>query len=165
MIKMFLLVFIFVFVACEKQDTAGLEIKEETLSSFVLSNYRGSRLAWKLTAEDAKISDTTVIHQLKLEFFDEDLKSSSRLEADSGYIFHKTNDLKAMGHIVVRSKDSVMLWTDELNWSEEKQKIFTDSEVKYSKENQIYRGKGLESDPRLKNIVIKENFRGEVELK
>ena len=165
MMKMFLLVYVFVIVACEKQNTTDLETKEETLSSFVLSNYKGSRLQWKLTAEDAKISDTTVIHKLKLEFFDEDLQSSSKLKADSGYIFHETNDLKAMGHIVVRSKDSVMLWADELNWSEEKQKIFTDSKVKYSKGNQIYRGKGLESDPRLKNIVIKENFRGEVELK
>lgn len=165
MISRFLLVFIVVFVACEKQNTTDLETKEETLSSFVLSNYKGSYLEWKLTAEDAKISDTTVIHQLKLEFFDEDLQPTSKLEADSGYIFHKTNDLKAMGHIVVKSKDSVMLWTDELNWSEEKQKIFTDSEVKYTKGNQIYRGKGLESDPNLKNIVIKESFRGEIELK
>ena len=160
MMRMLLLLFIFVFVACEKQNTTDLETKEESLSSFVLSNYEGSRLKWKLTAENAKISDTTVIHQLKLEFFDEDLQPSSKLEADSGYIFHKTNDLKAMGHIVVRSKDSVMLWTDELNWSEEKQKIFTEKEVKYSKDKEDYRGKGLEADPSLKHIIIKEKFSG-----
>lgn len=138
--------------------------KEESLSSFVLKNYGGSRLKWKLTAENAKISDTTIIYRLELEFFDESSKRSSILKADSGYIVHATNDLRATGNIVIISSDSVTLWTDELNWSEEKQKIFTDGEVKYSKRNQIYRGRGLESDPSLKNIVIKEKFSGEVEF-
>ena len=165
MIKVFLLVLIFVFVSCEKQKTKELETKEESLSSFVLRNYEGSSLKWKLTAEDAKISDTTVIHQLKLEFFDEDSQLSSKLEADSGYVINKTNDLKAVGNIVIISSDSTTLWTDELNWSEERQKIFTDREVKYSKGNEIYRGKGLESDPALKHIVIKEKFSGKGDFK
>jgi len=164
MIKIFLFVLIFILVSCEKQNATELEIKEESLYSFVLRNYTGSRLKWTLTAEDAKISDTTIIHQLELEFFGKDSKSSSKLRADSGYVFHETNDLKAMGNIVVKSSDSVTLWTDELSWSEEKQQIFTDGEVKYSKGNKIYRGKGLESDPSLKNIVIKEKFIGEVEF-
>jgi len=160
MIKMFLFVLIFIFMSCEKQNTTELEIKEESLSSFILRNYKGSRLIWKLTAEDAKISDTTVIHQLELEFFDENSQPSSKLKADSGYVVHKTNDLKAVGNIVIKSSDSTTLWTDELNWSEEKQKIFTDREVKYSKDNKVYRGRGLESDPSLKHIVIKEKFSG-----
>jgi LPS export ABC transporter protein LptC len=164
MMKIFLLVLIFIFVSCKRQNPTESEMRKEILSSFILRNYKGSRLQWKLTAEDAKVSDTTVIHQFELEFFDKDLQPSSKLKADSGYVFNKTNDLKAMGHIVVRSKDSVTLWTDELNWSEDRQKIFTDGEVKYSKGNQIYRGKGLESDPDLKNIVIKEKFRGKVEF-
>ncbi len=160
MIKRFLFIVIFVFIACEKQNTADLEIKEESLSSFVLRNYEGSRLKWKLTAKDAKISDTTVIHQLELEFFDKNSESSSKLKADSGYVIQKTNDLKAVGNIVVKSSDSVTLWTEELNWSEERQKIFTDKEVKYSKDKEVYRGKGLESDPSLKHIIIKEKFTG-----
>lgn len=155
---------IFFLIVCDKNKTTEIELREESISSFILRNYEGSKLKWKLTAEDAKISDTTVIHELEVEFFDKNLESSSKLEADSGYVFHKTNDLKVMGHVVLRSSDSVMLWTDELNWSEEKQKIFTDGEIKYSKGNQIYMGKGLESDPNLKNIVIKEKFSGEVEF-
>ncbi len=164
MIKIFLFVLIFILVSCEKQNATELEMKEESLHSFVLRNYTGSRLKWVLTAEDAKISDTTIIYQLEVEFFEKDSKSSSKLRADSGYVFHKTNDLKAMGNVVINSSDSVTLWTDELRWSEEKQQIFTDGEVKYSKGNQIYRGTGLESDPSLKNIVIKEKFSGEVEF-
>lgn len=153
-----------VFVSCEKQSAAEFEIKEESLTSFILKNYKGSRLMWKLTAKDAKISDTTVIHQLELDFFDENSEHSSKLKADSGYVIRKTNDLKAVGNIVIKSSDSVTLWTDELNWSEEKQKIFTDGEVKYSKDKQVYRGKGLESDPSLKHIVIKEKFSGKGEF-
>ena len=161
---MFLVILVFFIVACEKQNTTDLEIKEESLSSFILRNYKGSRLIWKLTAEDAKVSDTTVIHQLELEFFDENSQPSSKLKADSGYVIHKTNDLKAVGNIVIKSSDSVTLWTDELNWSEEKQKIFTDGQVKYSKDDQVYHGRGLESDPSLKHIVIKEKFSGKGEF-
>ena len=164
MIKMLILMLAFVFMSCERQNKTELEIKDESLTSFILKNYKGSRLIWKLTAEDAKISDTTVIHQLVLEFFDENSQPSSKLKADSGYVIHKTNDLKAVGNIVIKSSDSVTLWTDELNWSEENQKIFTDREVRYSKDKQVYRGRGLESDPSLKHIVIKEKFSGKGEF-
>jgi hypothetical protein len=70
-----------------------------------------------------------------------------------------------MGNTIVKSSDSVTLWTDELNWSEEKQKIFTDGKVKYSRGNDIYFGKGLESDASLKRIIIKEKFSGQGEFK
>jgi LPS export ABC transporter protein LptC len=162
--KIFFLLMVLFLIVCDKQKATEMELREERLSSFILRSYDGSKLKWKLTAEDAEISDTTVIHRLEVEFFDDKLQSSSKLEADSGYVFRKTNDLRVLGHIFIRSKDSVMLWTDELNWSEERQKIFTDGEVKYSKGNQIYKGRGLESDPDLKNIVIKEKFSGKVEF-
>lgn len=150
---------------CDTQKTTEMEIKEESLYSFVLRNYEGSRLIWKLIAEDAKISDTTIIHKLELEFYDENSKVTSRLSADSGYVIHESDDLKVMGNIIVKSSDSVTLWTDELNWSEEKQKIFTDGKVKYSRDNDIYFGKGLESDASLKRIIIKEKFSGQGEFK
>ncbi len=164
MMKVFLLVLVFIFMSCEREKTSELGVTDESLSSFILRNYEGSQLKWKLTAGDAKVSDTTVIHKLELEFFQDNAQLSSRLEADSGYVFNKTSDLKAMGHIVVRSSDSVTLWADELSWSDERQKIFTDGEVRYSKGDQMYRGRGLESDPNLKNIVIKEKFSGRVEF-
>jgi LPS export ABC transporter protein LptC len=161
----FLFVLMFYFLGCNSQNETEILMKEESLSSFVLRNYDGSRLKWKLIAKNARISDTTIINQLELEFFSENLNQSSVLKADSGYIIHKTNDLKAIGNIIIKSSDSVTLWTDELNWSEEKQKIFTDGEVKYSRGNEIYRGIGLESDPSLKHIVIKQKFSGEGEFK
>lgn len=150
---------------CDKQKTTEMEIQEESLSSFILRSYEGSRLIWKLIAEDAKISDTTIIHQLELEFYDEKSNLTSRLKADSGYVIHELNDLKVMGDIVVKSSDSITLWADELNWSEERQKIFTDGKVKYSKGDVVYFGRGLESDASLKKIIIKEKFSGKGEFK
>ena len=161
----FFLLLIFFLIVCDKQKTTEMEIKEESLYSFILRSYEGSKLKWKLIAEDAKISDTTIIHQLELEFYDDDLNYASRLKADSGYVVNESNDLKIMGDIVVKSSDSTTLWTEELNWSEEKQKIFTDEKVKYSKGNEVYFGKGLESDAGLKRIVIKEKFSGKGEFK
>jgi LPS export ABC transporter protein LptC len=158
--KFFIFVMIFILISCEDKKITEAGLREESLSSFVLRNYKDSLLKWKLTAEEAKISDTTIIRNLELVFFDENLQPSSKLKADSGYVVQKTNDLKAMGNIVVESSDSVTLWTEELNWSEEKQKIFTDKEVKYDKDNEVYRGRGLESDPELKHIIIKEKFSG-----
>jgi LPS export ABC transporter protein LptC len=163
--KMFLLFIIFSIMMCDKQKMTEMEIKEESLYSFVLRNYEGSHLIWKLIAGDAKISDTTIIHQLELEFYDENSNITSWLRADSGYVINELNDLKVMGNIIVKSSDSVILWTEELNWSEERQKIFTDGKVKYSRGNDIYFGKGLESDASLKRIIIKEKFSGQGEFK
>lgn len=164
MIKVLLWLLVIFFMSCDNKKTTEVEIKDETLSSFVLRNFSGSQLKWKLIAQNAKISDTTVIYKLELEFFDRDAQPTSKLKADSGYVVQKTNDLKAVGNIIVKSKDSVTLWTEELNWSEERQKIFTDKEVKYSKNNEIYKGRGLEADPDLKHIIIKEKFSGKGDI-
>ena len=51
-----------------------------------------------------------------------------------------------------------------MNWDEQEKKIKTDSHVKYMKNNKIYEGIGLESDPNLKHIVIEKEFRGEGEF-
>lgn len=158
--KIFILSLILSIFACERKNTTEKIIKGEQVSSFTLRNYKESLLKWKLTGNNAKISDTVLIYQLKLEFFDEKSNLCSKLKADSGYVFQETNNLKALGNVVVQSEDSVILRTDELNWSEKRQKIFTDSKFEYSKGNEIYRGKGLEADPGLKQITIKEEFSG-----
>ncbi|MEO0292953.1 MAG: LPS export ABC transporter periplasmic protein LptC [candidate division WOR-3 bacterium] len=163
--KIFLIFALLSFWSCRNPEETENIKKEESLSSFVLKNYKGSKLSWRLIAKKAKISDTISIYGLEVEFFEINSGISSILKADSGFIFNNNKDLKVMGNVVITSSDSMKLWTDELNWSEDRQKIFTDSEIKYSKGKETYKGKGLEADPDLKKIIIKEKFTGEGEFK
>lgn len=138
---------------------------EEKITTFTISEAQGDLIRWELQGESAvDRGDTVIIYRFLLKFYNCDGAITSTLKADSGYIFEETNDLKALGNVVVETDDSTTLWTDELNWKEKEQKIQTESTLKYKKGNTFYTGKGMEADPDLKCIVIKEKFTGEGEF-
>lgn len=155
---------LFVFY-CERSEELKVQKTDERITAFTLNEAHGDLLQWELQGESAFYRrDTIIVYCFLLKFYNNDGIVKSTLRADSGYVFEKTNDLKALGNVVVESNNSTTLWTEELNWIEKKQKIQTDSTIKYKKGNKIYSGIGMESDPDLKRIIIKKKFHGEGEF-
>lgn len=159
-----LLTFMFLF-NCEKDSEFKIPESDERITTFTISEAHRDLIKWELKGESAiNRGDTIIIYNFLLKFYDMDGTISSILKADSGYIVEETNDLKALGNVVVESNDSTILWTDELNWIENEQKIQTESFLRYKKGDKIYTGVGMEADPDLKYIIIKNKFIGEGEF-
>jgi len=96
---------------------------------------------------------------IHVDFYDREGKHNSTLTADSGVVYRSTNDLEAMGHVVVVSDSGIVLKTERLRWDNEKQKIVSEVPVTFTTAQDTIVGDAFISDPDLKNYEIK-NARG-----
>lgn len=161
----YLVVLLLIFCDCSEEQKVEIPDFHEEIKDFRLTEMSGDLLKWELSGNRAvSRRDTIIVYEVNLTFFNNEGNVSSTLRSDSGFVIEKTNDLTALGDIVIKTADSVTLWTQKLNWIEEEEKITTDREVRYKKDGKLYRGTGMESDPDLKHIKIKKNFRGEGEF-
>lgn len=162
-ILLFLFVIIFIS-SCQRDketdnENGGTPVYREGAEKFVLVDTKENKKNWVLRAEQAdSYDDSILIYEVSVEFYDKEGEYYSTLTSDSGIVYSENGDMTAKGHVVVVSKDSTILKTDYLDWNNKRQKILTDDHVEITKENSIITGKGMESDPNLEHIVIKEEF-------
>lgn len=107
--------------------------------------------------------DLTLAKGIHVDFFDKEGKHTSVMDADSGIIRERRQELEALGNVVVVSDEGVRLETESLKWDPRRQKVVTDDFVKLTKEGDIIYGYGLEADQQLKNFKIKKKVKGKIE--
>ena len=86
-----------------------------------------------------------------VDFFDHSEIHTTHLTSNSAEINEKSNFMRAIQSVVVKSDSGITLFTDTLSWDHSKQRIFTDDSVQFVKVNQdtVY-GVGFESDMEMK---------------
>ncbi|MFN3194815.1 MAG: LPS export ABC transporter periplasmic protein LptC [Chlorobiota bacterium] len=113
-----------------------------------------------LEAYRARIYDKEKITKLdsnvNVDFYSKDNgKKVSNLIADSVLIDDKTQDMTAMGNVVVVSDtNKTTIKTTLLKWNDETRKLTSDKYVKIVSPEQEIEGIGFESDEQLKNYTI-----------
>ena len=107
--------------------------------------------------------DSTLAHEVRVNFYDKGGEWMSQLTADSGVIREQTEHLEVFGAVDVFTRDSVRLKTRQLAWDPARAKIVSDSLVTINKGGDIIRGWGFESDPDLKNMTLKHRTSGEMQ--
>jgi len=146
----------------ESEPTTNEVIPTQTVEDFALKETHGDKKIWLLRAEKAlsyEEKHTIWIYDVNLDFFDENGLISSTLTSDSGIVFSQTNNMRALGNVVVVSKDGDRLETETLDWLNTERKIYTKDLVKVIQEKSVMTGIGLESDPNLEHIKIKKDLR------
>jgi LPS export ABC transporter protein LptC len=132
---------------------------KEGAEQLVLVDMKKDKKNWILRAEKAEsFDDSIIIFDVKIDFFDAEGVYNSTLTSDSGVVYSGSGDMRAKGQVKVVAKDSTELKTSYLDWDNREQKIITEDFVEITKKNSIITGKGMESDPNLEHIEIKENF-------
>ena len=89
-----------------------------------------------------------------VDFFDEHGVHSSVLTSHSGKVDENTNNLEAIGNVVVVSDSGVVVETEKLFWDNQRQLIHSDEFVKITSPKENLQGHGFESDQSLKNYKI-----------
>jgi len=107
--------------------------------------------------------DSAQVYRVRVNFYDNSGEWMSLLTADSGVIRERTEHLEVFGHVRVTTRDSAHLATEQLAWDPTKSKIVTDAFVTITKDGDIIRGYGMESDSDLKEIVLKRKISGEMQ--
>ena len=91
---------------------------------------------------------------LKLTFFDELQDTSSTLIANWGVYRQQTNEITVRDSVVWESIDLQRLETEELNWSEKDERIYTNKFVILRQPDYLITGYGLEADQSFDNARV-----------
>ena len=164
MMKIFLLIcLMLIMLNCHRDqgtdDDGIIPEYKEGAENFVLVDTKEDKKNWVLRAKRAdSYDDSITIYDVTVIFYDSFGIYSSTLTSDSGVIYSGSEDMTAKGHVKVVSRDSTVLKTGYLDWSNKRQKIITEDFVEITQKGSVITGKGMESDPNLKHVEIKEDF-------
>jgi len=138
---------------------AVVEAPDQQVGDFSLTESVQGTKKWTLWAQWAAIYNEKAqvrARNVRIDFFEESGKKFSELKADSGIIYQRTNDMEAMGDVVVRTEEGITLETQSLKWLNASQKILSDDFVKITRARDVVlTGVGLVSDASLNEFEIK----------
>ena len=98
---------------------------------------------------------TTLMSEgVTVHFFDEGGAQTSVMTSNEGKVDEFTNDLEAMGNVVVISTEKTTLKTEKLYWNNRRGLIHTPEFVQIMSPKERLQGHGLESDQTLKNYRV-----------
>jgi len=137
-------------------------VPDQIIEGFSLMETENGKKQWVLTSPKASNYEkqkTVQIEGVKIDFYRVNEELYSTLTADRGTVNTTSNDMVAQGHVLVVSKDGAKLETNLLRWDNARQKIMSDDSVRITRGKTVMTGIGLESDPSLEHVVIKEKFK------
>ncbi len=98
---------------------------------------------------------------IDIDFYNDRGEKSSKLTAEGGEMDENTEDVKAYGNVVVVSDSGFTLYTDELYYYKERDKIISNVQVKVTTtDGDTLHGVGFESDSQMHYWEIREPHDG-----
>lgn len=164
---------IFVVFSCGTEDSkpsdqTDVELPEklpdQIITQFRLTETVEGEKKWELLARSASIYEEEkeiVVDSVYIDFY-KNGEHYSTLTADKGIIYQKTNNMEAIGNVVIITDKGETLETEKIEWDSKYNRIFSDKFVKLTKGNDVLTGVGFETDPNLNRVKIKENVKAYV---
>lgn len=147
-------------VGCEEkggESGSTSTLPSEVVENFSITETEEGKRVYALEAEKAyhyKSLNKIDVTEPRITFFDDRGEVFSTLNARKGRIDKKTYSLLAKGDVVVRTRDSTILYTDSLFWDQNRKVITTKGWVKIESPDATLEGEGLVSDASLQRIEI-----------
>lgn len=132
---------------------------DEVIERFQLTASRDGRTAWHLEAVRGDVRDRenrVGLREMTVGFFDHSGVFVSKLQADSGSVDSRTEDMEAIGNVRLESDEGSVLRTSRLTWDSSDELLRTDREVEIERGEDVVRGRGFEGDPGLSRFTILE---------
>ncbi|MCK5076198.1 MAG: LPS export ABC transporter periplasmic protein LptC [Calditrichia bacterium] len=166
--RLFLILFLFIFlllVSCsdvqnnQPQKARNASIPDqESFNSTINITKEGKQVA-KIWASHMlaynKKNEFYLKDSIHVDFYNKEGMHNSVLTANEGIVYNNTNNLKAIGNVVVVSDSGITLLTEELEWINKRQKLIADTSVIFITEQDSLFGDYFESDPDLKEYIIR----------
>lgn len=93
-------------------------------------------------------------HGVRASFYDHRGRVNSYLTAREAYRYPRKRLMQARGNVVVTNSEGDTLFTERLQWEEQKGRISSDAYVRIVRPDEVLFGDGLESDDRFENYRI-----------
>jgi len=91
---------------------------------------------------------------IKATFYDQRGRVNSYLTAREAYRYPRKRLMRVRGNVVVTNTGGDSLFTERLQWEEQKGRISSDAYVRIVRPDEVLYGDGLESDDRFENYRI-----------
>jgi LPS export ABC transporter protein LptC len=147
------------------QEPAAVELPDQEVSDFALTETDQGKPEWKLYARSAatyRARNRVIAHSVRLDFFGQDGKRSSVLTAREGEINEITRDMTARGDVVLQTTEGTRMSTEHLQFLNKTQRIVTDAFVRVERGADVLTGYGFESDPNLQHFEFKRQVQATV---
>jgi LPS export ABC transporter protein LptC len=146
------------------QDSVAVPVQK--FSGSTLFFYNKGYIQWKLKSEhmEKSLSDTGSIEvaPVTLTLYDSLGNERSRVLADSGTIESSMEHYTVWGNVFIRTRDSMVVRTEGLQWFRERQEVESDTFVQIeTKKGDVLRGKGLDAKEDFSTFSFKSDVTGE----
>ena len=173
MMKKILFIFIFLFAlsftldagqrkSAKKQemDSGPGEQKMENFS-FCGFNQRGKK-SWEVKGNSADIfTDIVKLTAVTADVYGDE--ENIKIVGDKGAYDKSSGKMHLEDNVVITTSSGGKLTTNYLDWDKASQKVTTDDIVNIEKQNIRAVAKGLDGEPNLKKVFLKDNVKVEVE--
>jgi LPS export ABC transporter protein LptC len=132
---------------------------QESWNTEIILTKNGQRRAVVLAGHLTKSNDESIVvldEEVDVDFFNEEQAHLSHLKSRQAQVNESTNDLFASGNVVVVSDSGVTLFTEELEWDNQRERILSEVFITFVENTDTLTGIGFESDSDLKNWVIEK---------
>ena len=99
-------------------------------------------------------SVTHLEHNVVVDFFNSEGEHTTKLTSEKASVDEKTNNLEAVGNVVVTSDSGTVVRSDRMYWDNARQLIHSPDFVTITSPTQELQGTGFESDHNLTNYRI-----------
>ncbi len=172
---LFIILLLFIFlIQCSQKKENSIEEHEDSTNSildladseiydFSYKYTNKEKKVWELSSKKAEVYNKKGLIKItgvNLNFYKNN-KVDTTIVSKFGEIYEEKKILTAITNVVLTTEDGTILYTDILNWDDNRNLLYTDEFVKIVKKNgDVIRGIGLEADHNLEKLVIKKNATG-----
>ncbi len=153
--------------ACEKEareaPSAEVEAPIQTIYGYHTVETHLGVVRWELFGVKAqRYSGDEDLHLFTVKMlFYEDGQLSATLTSQKAKVNENTHDMVAQGDVHIVTEDGRTLSSEVLYWDNERQLIHTDLFFRATDGDQVLTGIGLETDPKMTDLVVKERVEGD----
>lgn len=153
------------FLGCQSSEENVIESEErvypdqESWNTTIMLTKNGQKRALVLAGHLTKNNNEALImmdDSVDVDFFNAEQSHLSHLTAQQAQVNENTNDLLASGNVVVVSDSGVTLYTEELRWDHQRERIVSEVFITFVQDQDTLTGIGFESDSDLKNWIIRK---------
>ena len=161
-LKYFILFGLLILFSCakipqEKEGTSFITPDQESWNSTTSISSKGIKKAIIFSGHLLKYEssgDILLGDSVNVDFYNKQGEHISILISDSAIINETTQNLKAIGNVVLISDTGYTMYTDELVYYSDSERVFTEGEIELFSVNDTLYGTGFSSDVKLENWVI-----------
>jgi LPS export ABC transporter protein LptC len=148
--------------AARKQQPQAQEPEQKMLDFSLVGYTQKGRKTWEVAGKSADIfSDIVRLTSVNANVYGEE--ENINLVGDKGAYDKASGKMHLQDNVIITTQSGGRLITDSLDWDRASQMVTTADVVNIEKQNLKARAKGLEGQPNLKKVFLKEDVQVELQ--